>query len=557
MLKRWKNILFRVFRSYSIEEKVISVIVAGIVFFMLAQTGLGLFRISGRVEQESGNIYNEAFVSERPVVLNPLYVDFHEASRDISSLVFSGLVKYDPQKKGFVDDLAILSISADRKTYRFTLKDKLKWHDGFSITAEDVYFTFHELVQHPKFQNPILKLNFEGVNIVMVDQKTIEFRLKKPNAFFVTNLNIGIVPKHLLGNVPVEQLPSNIFNVKPVGSGPYKIDAPLELQKDGIQRVTLKTYEDYYGQRPKIKQIRFSVYPVVEMLLDQLATLNVIAKMPLSSTEFIQKKKRFSLIPYELPQYTAIFFNLQHPLLKKEKIRLALLKSIDKQALLVDFKDKLAVDTPLLELQQSEWIYKPNLTEAKGALFDSGFKQKPGGDGYRRDSNGKPLKFTLLIRSHEEGTPQFEEMKKLTDFLIKSWKSIGVELKIEAVNEDEFKQQLQAKKYDMVLAGQGLGYNFDTYAYWHSSQTTDTGLNLSNYKSFAANQLIEEIRDTFDSKEKDKKLKDLAKILAKDIPAIFLYRPRYTFVTDGKIGGISLKNMAFPSDRFANIASWY
>ena len=118
-------------------------------------------------------------------------------------------------------------------------------------------------------------------------------------------------------------------------------------------------------------------------------------------------------------------------------------------------------------------------------------------------------------------------------------------------------QRLQARDYDMALAGQSLGYNLDTYSYWHSTQATSNGLNLSNYRSFGADQIIEKIRATFDQAEKDKYLKQLAQVIADDVPAVFLYRPQYTLATDNKVQqGISLSNLAFPSDRFAAIAQW-
>jgi len=115
---------------------------------------------------------------------------------------------------------------------------------------------------------------------------------------------------------------------------------------------------------------------------------------------------------------------------------------------------------------------------------------------------------------------------------------------------------LSKRDYDMVLTGQSLGYNYDTFSYWHSSQASSTGLNLSNFGSFAADALIEKIRDTFDPAIKKKLLSDLAKVISQDIPAIFLFRPSYVCASDGKVKGIGLKNMAFVSDRFAHIERW-
>lgn len=555
MNKALKTFL-RVLHSYSIEERVISILVLAVVLFLVLQSGVSVFKVPSFFTNQNST-YHEGLVTDRAIIINPLFTDFNEANREISSLIFSGLTKYDPQKKTFVPDLADFKISDDRKTYDFTLKPNLLWHDGQPLTVDDVYFTFHDLIQNPGFQNPVLQTDFEGIEIKKVDSQTIEFVLQTPNSFFITNTNIGIVPQHLLATVPIEQLPNNNFNVKPVGSGPYKIEGSVENFELGNQIVNVKAFDEYYGEKPKIQQLHFHLYPEFTDLKKELANLDIVPKVPAAEVAQLQSASGFQVLNYELPQYTAIFLNLNRPIFDKDKVRIALQKVIDTQQLLKLLNDKLAVNTPLLDLNQSEWIYKTNLQEAQGALFDSGYKlDKAKNDGYRYDTDGKILELTLLSRAYDDGTPQAEESKKVTDFLIEQWKTAGIKINLEAVDNDTFMQKLLAREYDLILAGQSLGYNLDTYAYWHSTQAGEGGLNLSNYKSFAADQLIEKIRDTFDATEKEKRLKDLAKVIADDIPAIFLYRPRYTLATNGKMKGMTLENLAFISDRFANINQW-
>lgn len=611
-MQRFWKIFVRVVRSYSVEEKVISIIVSGIVVFAITQSLVDAFKTPNIFNLE-GRTFTEGMVSDKQVILNPLYLDFNEPNRDISSLVFSGLSKYDPSKHAFVDDMATLSISEDKMTYRFTLKSNFLWHDGQPVTADDVYFTFHDLIQNPVFQNPVIKLDFDGVDIKEIDANIVEFKLKKPNAFFITNMNVGILPKHVLAQTPIDQLPTSQFNIKPIGSGPYKVDSPLEMFDDGRGKVTLKVFENYAGERPKINQIHFNIYPDFDTLLREIGTLNVVAKVPASSLADLQKLNRFSFVNYELPQYTAVFFNMENAVLKNDKVRVGLMKAIDKQQLLQQFTDKIEVDTPLLDLNQQDWIYKPNLDEAKGSLFDAGYKVSKGkvqGSGtqqatltqqsqeslkiastqptsltqqfsatqqlsgtqqelgsqsatdaqqvtaLRVDKNGKQLKFVLLARAYDEGMPLADEVQKTVNFLKSQWAQLGIEIDAQMVDNDTYLQRLQSRDFDMALAGQSLGYNLDTYSYWHSSQATPNGLNLSNYRSFGADQLIEKIRDTFDQAEKDSYIKQLAKLIANDVPAVFLYRPKYTLVTDGKVHGITLDNLAFPTDRFAGIAQW-
>ncbi len=555
MAFKW-NALFRVLRSYSIEEKVVSLIIAIVVLGAVAQGVVEFFKNPGLFTDEGGT-YTEGMLSDKPVMLNPLYVDFTEANREISGLIFSGLTKYNPDLKAFVGDLADLTINQEGTTYSFKLKPGIFWHDGEELTAEDVYFTYHDLIQSPDFQNPVLKANFEGVEIKKTGPDMIEFVLKKPNSFFITNLNVGILPKHLLGEVPVADLPYHGFNLQPVGSGPYKISQPVETTNEGRQRIFLSLNEKYYGKMPIIKNVRFHVYLSSDLMAREKGTVNVISKVPKEIMKDIEDSNRFWFVNYELPQYTAVFMNMNSDLLKKEKVRIALQKAVDKNELLTLLPSKTGVDTPLMDLDQAEWLYQSNIDEANGALFDSGYKwDQDAGDQYRKTSDDANLKFVLLVRQYEEGTSALEDMQIVVNFLVESWKKVGVETEVQYVSVGDFGERVQNRDYDLLLTGESLGYNLDTYSYWHSSQAEGNGLNLSNYKSFAADSLIEKIRKTFDTGEKEELLKDLAEEIADDVPAIFMYRPSYVFATDNKVKNIKLDDLAYPGDRFANIADW-
>lgn len=550
----WYKFL-RVLRAYSIEEKVVSTVLVFVVLFLVVQSAVEVFRNPGVFVDSSGQ-YTEGLINEKATLINPLYVDFSDANREIASLVFSGLTKYDPTSKNFMEDIAKVRIDDEGMVYHFTIKDGIYWHDGEILNAEDVYFTYHDVIQSSDFQNPVLKANFDGVEIKLIDQNNIEFVLSKPNSFYITNFNVGILPKHILADVNVLDLPQNSFNLKPIGSGPYKMEEAMEVLEDGRSRVYLTLNDLYYDAKPKIKNVKFHIYPNAEMLYKERGTINVISKVSKDYKEQLGAEGRFSFINYELPQYTAVFINMENSILQRNKVRLALQKAINKTKLLEQVPDKTPVDTPLMELNQDEWLYQQNVDEAKGALFDSGYKMGDDeSDPYRKLSDGTNMKFILLARQSDDQVVA-NESNTVLEFLKESWKEIGVEVEIQTADAQSFSDRVKTRDYDLLLAGESLGYNFDTYSYWHSTQSTEDGLNLSNFRSFGADSQIERVRATFDADEKEKILKDLADIIATEIPAIFLYRPSYTYGTDGKVKNVSLENLAYPSDRFAKIADW-
>lgn len=558
-MKKFLQVFLRVLKAFTLEEKVLSVII------MLALIFFGIRSYSfvinpAAVVAESG-VYTEGIISTIPVLINPLYVDFSQANRDVSSLIFSGLLKYDPKLEGFVDDLASLKISEDKKDYVFTIKDNVQWHDGTPFTVDDVIFTYG-LIQADAFQNPLLKANFQGVKIEQVGEKTVKFSLSRPNSFFITNFNVGILPKHILGDTAVTDLLNSKFNLQPVGTGPYKVAGPLQSSDDGIQKVVMDRFDGYYSAKPKINEIRFNVYPDEESLLKEKGSINIVARVSNALTELIYDA-RFKTINYALPQYNAVFLNTQSKILKDSKVRIALLKSLDKDALVAKLDNRVRVDTPLMGLNQKDWINTPDQKEASGALYDAGYQFKKDDKGqilpgeiYRKDKAGTTLELTLVARAYDEGTLQDKEVKTTIGTLVDSWTKVGVKMNVSYLSETDYMSAVKAKQYDMILAGQSMGYNLDTFPFWHSSQVKEDGLNLSNYRSFAADQEIEKIRETFDKDEKEARQKQLAAIISKEVPAIFLYRPNYLFLTDGKVQNINLNNMSFESDRFVDIADW-
>jgi peptide/nickel transport system substrate-binding protein len=161
-----------------------------------------------------------------------------------------------------------------------------------------------------------------------------------------------------------------------------------------------------------------------------------------------------------------------------------------------------------------------------------------------------------VSRAYEDGSSMQKEVQDTVQFLTESWEKVGVKLNVSLLGEEDFYNAIKERKYDMVLTGQSMGYNLDTFPFWHSSQVKEGGLNLSNFKNFGADAQIEKIRETFDPEEKEDRQKRLAQVISQEVPALFLYRPNYLLLTDNKVQNFYLDDLAYPADRFADISDW-
>lgn len=180
----------------------------------------------------------------------------------------------------------------------------------------------------------------------------------------------------------------------------------------------------------------------------------------------------------------------------------------------------------------------------------------------RVNEKGASLELRLLTSDAPES------YRIVANEIARQWLSLGARVKVEvASSPQEFQDRLLRRDYDILLFGQSLLDNLDSYPYWHSSsiqkltgQNKDLrqdAYNLSQYVSFKADAELETIRRTTDEKERQASLSHLREILKTDAPAIFLYSPQYIFAHNKDIFGIELGSLSLHSDRFLTLHKWY
>lgn len=534
------QLFVRTIKSFTRKEKLAAVLFLGVFCASLYSLTFGSLLGDGSAQTKT---YSEGIVGQI-THLNPVYTEFSDADADIAPLLFSGLMSYDSVTGEFQEDIATLQLSEDELTYTFTLKNELYWHDGVEMSAEDLYFTFHDVIQSDEFKNPILKANFDGVKVDMPNSRTITFTLNSPNSFFLSSLYVGILPQHILGEVPVSDLDTHEFNRQPVGNGPYQVLAPYEENPDGSTSVTLTRFEQYHGEAPGIETLRFIAYPSSAELAANRDVWHSAARIQQNLLEDLDLEELVTH-QYELPQYTALFINTDSLYMDERAERQAVSYAIDKSAILEAIGYKVQIDSPLLELDEPEQFYAYDLEAAAEALETAEWTEDD------------PLTIRLVRRDFSlENELQEGIQSAVTSVIVEQLNAVGIEVNVEVYPMEELQGIIQDRDYDILLYGQSLGYNLDIFSYWHSSQVSESGLNLSNYQNPKADFYMESIRGTTDPEEHAELVASLADIIAEDVPAVFLYTPSYYYLTDVSLTGVDFKKLLHPRDRFSNIEAW-
>ncbi|MDD3896735.1 MAG: ABC transporter substrate-binding protein [Candidatus Peribacteraceae bacterium] len=321
----------------------------------------------------AGGTYIEGSVGEL-LPLNPWFTVTNDVNRDIVSLIFSGLLRYNPETQAIEDDLATMEVSSDGRIYTLTLKDGIEWHDSTPalrhyVTAEDILFTF-QTVQDPQFPNSLLHQNFRGVTLEQLGEKTVRFKLEEPYRFFPSNLTLGLLPRASFEGVPVDRLDQVFdFGFHPVGAGPYAFRGLVQTELS--TEVTLERFPRSLPPVYHLDRVIFRIFSDYTSLLSDLRNLHGVRLVPHNEKGEPMVPRRFTPVQYTLPQYVALFFNLEHPYLRDPQLRLALQIGTNKQAIVDTLHEKTIIDTPLLEIDVADWRYQYDPQAAQGALFTS------------------------------------------------------------------------------------------------------------------------------------------------------------------------------------------
>ncbi len=512
-------------------------------------------------EPVRGGVYTEALIGSLQR-LNPL-LDFNNAAdRDVASLIFSGLVRFDSRGNPQPDLAAEWGFSADGTLYNVTLREGLKWHDGQPITSDDVLFTL-DLIRNGGTIIPAdLQEFWKGVEAVRLSDLAIQFRLPEAFSPFLDYLSFGILPQHLLDGKSIEEIADDPFNLAPVGSGPYRFSR-LIVEGEQITGVVLSSFADYALAKPYIEEIVFRYYPDGPSALKAYRDGQVqgIGQVGQDILPEVLAENNLALYSVRLPKLTLVMFNLKNPevgFLQDKKVRRALLMGINRQGLIDRQMQGQAIlaDGPIMP---GTWAYYDKLPQieynpegAKALLKQAGYAYASEQDVYL-SKDGTYLRFTLVH-------PDTDAHRQIAEALQAAWAALGVEVNLEALPYDQLvvdrltQRAFQAALVDLNLA---RSPDPDPYPFWDQAQASGAGQNYSQWDSRMASEYLEQARVTADQAERARYYRNFQVVFNDELPALPLFYGVYNYAVDRGIQGVRVGPLFDTSDRFANITEWF
>ncbi|KKR78933.1 MAG: Extracellular solute-binding protein family 5 [Candidatus Nomurabacteria bacterium GW2011_GWA2_40_9] len=509
----------------------------------------------------SGGSITEGIIGT-PRFINPILAT-SDADKDLVSLIYGGLMRKSTDGELSFDLAEKVDVSKDGLSYTFTLKDKIFFHDDEPVTIDDIIFTI-DTIKDPIIKSPY-RNNWEGVTVTKIDEKTVQFILKQPYSSFLENATLGIMPKHIWKDSAVEL---NTANMDPIGSGPYMIDN-LSRQSSGIiNYYDLVPFKKFNLGKAYVKKITLKFYPNENDLIDALLNKEIEQVGSVSPENAVKlKDKGYKIESSTLPRIFGLFFNQnQNQLFTNKNIIKALDLAIDKDRIVKEvlLGYGVVINDPIppnmINYQKlsnnDNQTYKEKLKKAEKILAKDGWVKNSNGflEKIMKEKKKKvvtPLEFSI-------STGNAEELATSANLIKQDLESIGIKVEVKTFEVGNLNQMvIRPRKYEALLFGQIINHESDLFAFWHSSQRKDPGLNVAMYTNAKVDKILEEAFITVDEKTRIKKYAQFEDEIKKDMPTIFLYSPDFVYIVSKNLNNLSIEHIVSPADRLLNSYLWY
>jgi peptide/nickel transport system substrate-binding protein len=500
-------------------------------------------------------------VTSLPRYINPVLA-VTDGDKDITALVYAGLMHQTPQGDLIPDLAQSYSLSPDGKQYTFILKPHLRFTDNTPLTADDVVYTIQQ-IQSSSIKSP-RHANWDGILVEKIDAQTVRVTLPQAYSPFLENMTIGILPKHVWQNTNADTFALLDRNTNPIGEGPYTLKS---IQKNGNGVPVLYELEpnpSYTLGRPLIDKIVFRFYPTESLLEDAYArgeidSLNSVSPAVAKDLEHNGGK----VYTASLSRVFGVFFNqTENPALSYLEVRQALDMSVNRDyivnTVLQGFGTPLHGPVPERFLEgasSSPSIASSsidNIQAANTLLDKAGWTLNADGIREKKTKNGTT---TLAFAISTSDAP---ELKDVADILKSEWRKIGASVDVKVFEGGYLNQNvIRPRKYDALLFGQIVNRDLDLYAFWHSTQVADPGLNIALYSNPKADKILEGMRTLTDKNDRLAQYQKFQDMLTTDMPAVFLYSPDFIYVTSPNVHNVVIDHLSTPSERFDAVYTWY
>ncbi|MDP8163180.1 ABC transporter substrate-binding protein [Pasteurella skyensis] len=412
------------------------------------------------------------------------------ASLDAASrTIYNRLTTFEAGTTKVIPSLAEKwDVSDDGKTYVFHLRKGVKFHSNKNfkpsrdLNADDVLFSFNRQLDPNHPYNKVSGGSYEYfvgmdmANIIdkveKVDDYTVKFSLKVPNAPFLANLGMdfaSIFSKEYADKMLKAGKPEEV-DTQPIGTGPFKF---VSYQKDSNLRYV--AFKDYWKGKAKIDRLVFSITPDASVR-DAKLTKGECHAAPYPNPADIEKLKadpKITLLSKPGLNIGYLAFNTEKKPFDNLKVRKALSYAVNKAAIIESVYQgagqaaKNAIPPTMWSYNDDVKDYEYNPQKAKELLKEAGFK-----DGFDVELWAMPV-----------SRPYNPNARRMAEIIQEDWKNVGVNAKIVSYEWGEYLKRMRQGDHQTGLMG-WTGDNGDPDNFLNTLLSCSAKEKGSNYAKF-------------------------------------------------------------------------
>ncbi len=465
--------------------------------------------------------------------LNPWSPNAFVESLFINRVIFEGITKPGKDLAPAPDLAESWTTAPDGLSWTFKLRSGVKWSDGQPFSADDVAFTFNDIVLKKDLgaQNAASYAAVKGVTVV--DPNTVRFDLTRKFAALPSFLayNAGIVPKHVLSADPLK---TTSFNKGvPVSTGPFKV----EKYTSG-QSVSLVRNESYFGPKPYLERVVFTVVPDPNTQIAQALSgdASIIILDSKAAVDRLKSAPGLVVASRPLVQYYWLALNQTDPRFTDVRVRQALVDAIDRQAIIksVELGYGSIANSPITPALAA--YYDPSLAskypydpaKAKDLLAQAGWL--PGADGVLQ-KDGKPFRFTMDVG-------QRGVLEPVNALIQQDLKKVGVIADLNTMEWNAYIQKVVVRReYTATVNWWTYPSDPDVFPYYHSS-AAGKGFNIPGYQDPKLDDLLVQGQTANDVEARKAVYKQLQAYTSDTLPYLFLWYPQEIDVLTSSLQGV-------------------
>lgn len=240
-------------------------------------------------------------------------------TREVLFNIFEGLVKPNSDGEMIPAVAEKYTLSEDGTTYTFTLREGVKFHNGQTVTAEDVVYSINRCAAVPEGQEKPMVAAFSAVKSVeALDKKTVAVTIAQRDLEFISYMTAAIIPADYENQ-----------DTAPVGTGPFRF-----VSRTPQQDFVMERFEDYWGAPAWLDKVTYKICENADALVMNLNGGSIDLCAHLTSAQASQLNQNFQVLEGTMNLVQAIYLNNQAKPFDNQLVRQALCYAIDRQGIM-------------------------------------------------------------------------------------------------------------------------------------------------------------------------------------------------------------------------------